>query len=276
MPIGENESCFRIVSKMTAVVGEGFPFVPNDILTEVMGSAKDSLNDGSYINPEEGVINTRFIGIDEGVNTVETPAGITVETLPADEGLSNFGKLFVSIAVIGVVAIVLIILRKKNTSNLYEMEKLEDDEEFYKDGTPTKGIRDDATDRTGFSSPRSAISNDLDATPSRFVQVLGGGDQDLSIVDDLRSAERDSARASKAGGALHVPYNGNNQGDPTRDVHVCTSAMCEICKPWKNNDPTFIPTSARCSIASPDAKAPRSDYKLERKRAYKTDDTVVL
>jgi len=272
MPVGPDESCYRVKARMTAIVEEGFPFIADSINIEVMGAARDGLNDGSYISADEGVIDTRFIGIDESQVLIETPAGASQSVQPVErKPLTQMGTAFIALAVVGFIVVLLLAIRKRKSTEVIIMEELEDDDEFYKDDD----FKDTRTVRTSMSSPMSNISHDLDASPRNFVNVLGGNNQDSSIVDELRNSENYDRQGQNA---LHIPYQatGLNRQNTTRDVHKCTSATCEICKPWKNHDPTFISASSQCPIASPEAKAPRSDYKLERKRAYKTDDTVLL
>jgi len=274
MAVGPDETCYRVKSRMTAIVEEGFPFVADSINIEVMGAARDGLNDGSYINFDEGVIDTRFIGIDESQTLIETPAGASSQSIIVEpEKLTSLGGTFIGLAVIGFIVVVLLALRKRRSTDVVIMEELEDDDELYKNDD----LKDSKTVITSMSSPMSNISHDLDASPSDYVNVLGGNNQDSSIVDELRRSANEHQNIF-SNGALHSPYgsDGNQSNNLTRDVHQCTSAMCEICKPWKNYDPTFIPTRTPTNKASPKAKAPRSDYKLERKRAYKTEDTVVL
>jgi len=275
----ENQQCVRILAKMTAIVEFDYPYIQNDVKMEVLKTVKTSLDGGVYDRPEKGIYGTRFLGIlqEDGTLAFDRPIGAISDIIAADKSnITGYGSAFISLAVVGAVMVALLAARKRKSTETIIMEELESDEEgeFYKGNSP-KRHADDVTVRTASSTPKSEFSADLNATPRRYVKVLGGNDVPSTILDDLRLSEAnlDTARTNS-----RFEHNTGDRGlgiqNATMDVHSCTSAMCEICKPWKNHDPTFLSTST--SNASPNAKAPSSDYKLERKRAYRIEDTVVL
>merc|ERR1712150_286470 len=167
-------------------------------------------------------------------------------------------------AVIGVILIAILAARKRKYTETIIMEELVDDDSEF-DKKDLSKTPDNVTVRTAFSTPKSDFSADLDATPRKYARVLGQSTS-TSIVDDLRYSEEKMARYS-SGSFKDNDSSILRQQKPTMDVHSCNSATCEICKPWKNNDPSFIPTGVSSTCTN--AKPPRSDYKLQRKRAYK-------
>lgn len=265
-------------ARVTAIVAEDLAFVTNDIQNEILRNVRDGLDSGIYINDEESVVQTKFIGLLQEDGNIAMPSSIETQIIESndDEKVTAMGASLITAAVVGAVLVVLLVTRKRTYTNTDIMEELEDEEELYKEVAPK--FRDDVTDITATSAPKSEFSADLNAFPgSRKNSSLLQGNEKLStIVDELRSSEAQFGYGTSihSNDALQGGKGGIGKAKPTQDVHVCTSATCEICQPWKQNDPTFIPTAK--SKQSPKAKRPKSNYKFNGKRAYKTEDTVVL
>lgn len=183
---------------MTAIMDKEVPYTLDETRRNILIQVRDQMNNKDYSKSGNGISGARFIGMVDfdstQANNNDGSSNLAAEQIvkqeeEAKEGtlLSSYGTTFVVLSVLGILAVAFLVVRKRKSSELYDVEDLNDfdndDSDLYSKGSRSSSSNksspgDHSTVGTAISSPLSthsyAISDrsaDLNATPLSQAQT---------------------------------------------------------------------------------------------------------
>jgi len=179
--------------------------------------------------------------------------GIDTERGTSNSGLRAGGKVGIAIGslILALLLLLLVRRRRKRSNTVEDVKHVELDDDAEQE-TYLKDIDGDGSSYTG------SMRDSGDASP-RAAHVVGEAD---SVYSGWTGYTADGASGGGANGNL-------GEGHLGQDVHICSSATCEICEQRRQTGATgvdFIPTDMSHSASLPENAT----------RDYISKDTVDL
>jgi len=172
---------------------------------------------------------------------------IEADQAQADDKIGAGGFVTIAAAALVLLLVALMLVRSKRRDEMVKHVSLEDDDDTY-----LKDIEQE--------------SNHSSASLNRLANLVGDD------ADSVRSGWTGaSTHFRNAGQSLDAMYSNTESRPSHQDVHVCSSATCEVCERNRQSGVQFIPSGA--SLPS---QPPLPPLPPDAPRQYAADDTVTL
>lgn len=251
----DGQYCSRVSSKLTAVMVEGGIYTVSEAETIILKEARDILSSGVFINTKKGIYKTSFVGeVNEGGHDdggdPSTLYGNTANKLSFEKNNSSltiYGTSWLIIMILGFIALLILVLRKRETIGTKEAEMNSEpkntdfdsearaydsinysrEDIYYDSRSKSKGGDTNST----YSVNRSGYSIELTKLGELRHNLW------LKQTSDASLPESNNIQVSDPYISVMVPYNPQYKNS----THILSSVKNEIALPYSSKNACEVP-----------------------------------